>query len=79
MTISRRRISPARPLDNSGGLGPPAYIGEWAAGFRFLIRDRTGQFTDALDAVLSAAGIEVVKIPPHSPRGKPRGGWGRCG
>src|SRR5262249_21067398 len=29
---------------------------------------RAGQFTDALDAVLAAAGIEVVKIPPRSPR-----------
>jgi putative transposase len=41
---------------------------ERAAGFRFLIRDRAGQFTDAFDAVLSGAGIEVVKIPPRSPR-----------
>jgi putative transposase len=41
---------------------------EQAARFRFLIRDRAGQFTEAFDAVLSAAGIEVVKIPPRSPR-----------
>ena len=41
--------------------------GERAAGFRFLVRDRAGQFTEAFDAVLSAAGIEVVKIPPRSP------------
>ena len=39
-----------------------------AAGFRFLVRDRAGQFTDAFDAVLAGAGIEAVKIPPRSPR-----------
>jgi transposase len=43
-------------------------LGERAARFRFMIRDRAGQFTDGFDAVLSAAGIEVVKIPPRSPR-----------
>jgi transposase InsO family protein len=43
-------------------------LGERAARFRFLIRDRAGQFTDAFDAVLAGAGIEVVKIPPRSPQ-----------
>jgi putative transposase len=43
-------------------------LGESASRFRFLVRDRAGQFTDAFDAVLSGAGIEVVKIPPRSPR-----------
>jgi len=42
--------------------------GEHAARFRFLITDRAGQFTAGFDAVLSGAGIEVVKIPPRSPR-----------
>lgn len=41
---------------------------ERATQFRFLVRDRAGQFTDAFDAVLSDAGIEMVKIPPRSPR-----------
>ena len=43
--------------------------GERAAWFRFLVRDGAGQFTEAFDAVLSGAGIEVVKIPPRSPQG----------
>jgi transposase InsO family protein len=43
-------------------------LGERATRFRFLVRDRAGQFTEAFDAVLSAAGIEVVKIPPQTPR-----------
>src|SRR6516165_6333184 len=36
--------------------------------FRFLVRDRAGQFTGAFDAVLADAGIEPVKIPLRSPR-----------
>jgi hypothetical protein len=43
-------------------------LGERAASFRFMVRDRAGQFSGGFDAVLSAAGIEVVKIPPRSPR-----------
>jgi transposase InsO family protein len=43
-------------------------LGEGADRFRFLVRDRAGQFTEAFDAVLSGAGIEVVKIQPRSPR-----------
>jgi transposase InsO family protein len=40
-------------------------LGDRAAGFRFLVRDRAGQ---SFDAVLAGAGIEAVKIPPRSPR-----------
>jgi transposase InsO family protein len=43
-------------------------LGDRAAAFRFLVRDRAGQFTEAFDAVLAGAGIEAVKIPPRSPR-----------
>jgi putative transposase len=43
-------------------------LGDRAADFRFLVRDRAGQFTASFDAALADAGIEVVKIPPRSPR-----------
>jgi Integrase core domain len=43
-------------------------LGGRAAGFRFLIRDRAGQFSASFDAVLADAGIEAVKIPRRSPR-----------
>jgi putative transposase len=43
-------------------------LGDRATDFRVLVRDRAGQFTDAFDAVLAAAGIQAAKIPPRSPR-----------
>jgi putative transposase len=43
-------------------------LGDRAAGFRFLARDRAGQFTASFDPVLGGAGIEAVRIPPRSPR-----------
>ena len=43
-------------------------LGDRAADFRFLVRDRAGQFTETFNAVLAGAGIEAVKIPPRSPR-----------
>jgi transposase InsO family protein len=43
-------------------------LGDHAADFRFLVRDRAGQFTESFDAVLASTGIEAVKIPPRSPR-----------
>jgi len=36
--------------------------------FRFLLRDRAGQFTASFDAVLADVGIRVVGIPPRCPR-----------
>jgi hypothetical protein len=39
-----------------------------AATFRFLVRDRAGQFTAAFDHVMADAGIDTVKIPPRCPR-----------
>jgi transposase InsO family protein len=42
-------------------------LGDRAADFRFLVRDRAGQFTTSFDAVLADAGIQAVKIPPRSP------------
>jgi hypothetical protein len=43
-------------------------LGDHVARFRFLVRDRAGQFTASFDTVLAEAGIEVVKIPPWCPR-----------
>src|SRR4051794_25174113 len=43
-------------------------LGDYTARFRFLVRDRAGQFTASFDAVLADAGIEVVRIPPRCPR-----------
>ena len=49
-------------------------LGDRAAGFRFLVRDRAGQFTEAFDAVLADAGVEAVKNPaPKSSREHLRG------
>jgi putative transposase len=43
-------------------------LDDHAATFRFLVRDRAGQFTTSFDAVLAGAGIGTVKIPPRCPR-----------
>ena len=47
-------------------------LGDRAEDARFLVPDRAGQFTESFDAVLANVGIEAVKIPPRSPRAKPR-------
>jgi transposase InsO family protein len=43
-------------------------LGDRAGEFRFLIRDRAGQFAASCDAVLTDSGITTVKIPPRCPR-----------
>ena len=43
-------------------------LGERVGEFRFLVRDRAGQFTASFDAVLAGAGIQAVRIPPRCPR-----------
>jgi len=43
-------------------------LGDRVTEFRFLVRDRAGQFTPSFDAVLTDVGIHVVKIPPRCPR-----------
>jgi putative transposase len=45
-----------------------ADLGDRISDFRFLIRDRAGQFTAAFDAVLADTGIQIVKIPPRCPQ-----------
>ncbi|MDQ3762746.1 MAG: transposase [Actinomycetota bacterium] len=43
-------------------------LGDRITQFRFLIRDRAGQFTASFDAVLADVGIQVVQISPRCPR-----------
>ncbi|WP_405885548.1 MULTISPECIES: integrase core domain-containing protein [unclassified Streptomyces] len=46
-------------------------LGDGAAEFTHLIRDRDAKFTAAFDSVFASEGITVVKIPPRSPNCNP--------
>jgi putative transposase len=57
--------NPDRPWTTQQARNLLADIGDRAARFRFLVRDRAGQFTKSFDMVLADSGINVVKIPPR--------------
>jgi len=43
-------------------------LGERAGSLKFLIRDRDAKYTDAFDAVFTAAGMRIITTPVQAPR-----------
>ena len=41
---------------------------DWDTRFRFVIRDRAGQYTRSFDNVFAAIGADVITIPPGAPQ-----------
>jgi putative transposase len=58
---------PRRQVDHPADPQPVMDLGDCLTRFRFLVRDRAGQFTASFDAVLADTGIPVVRIPPRCP------------
>jgi putative transposase len=73
--LERRRVHLAGVTDHPSGAWVASMarnllmdLDDHARRFRFLVRDRDGKFTAVFDAVFAAAGVEMVKIPPRTPK-----------